>query len=177
MKYALVLGVLLALVFAPIPASAKGNDLNGFSLGLVLGDPTGLTLRSGLGKRDAIQAHFGFSSYPGSAAAIMVDWTYDVWDLVKSPSRAALMLYMGVGGKGQWFTGRYYAFNNRHDKRYWDDSHFGLGVRGVMGLRLAFLKAPFDLFLEIAPIGIIFVIPDRGAYYDLDAALGFRYRF
>lgn len=177
MKRKLVAGIaLLALTCAPAAASAQTSAHNGFSMGLILGDPTGLTLRNGLGDSDAVQAHFGWSSYPGDAMAVMADWTRDAWDFLHGSPSVALLFYFGVGGKLQSFTGRYYTYDRKHERRLPDDSHFGLGVRGLVGLRMPFRKAPFDLFLELAPIGIIFV-PNAGAYYDADLALGARYRF
>ena len=166
-----------ALCFSPAPASAQSNGDDGFSLGLILGDPSGVTLRGGVGGPHAIQAHFGFSPWPGDALAVMVDWTYDAWDFLKGNPTAGLKFYFGLGGKGQWFTGKYFIY--KHDKHdvFYNDSHFGLGLRGLVGLRVPFRKAPFDLFFELAPVGVTFVLPDRGAYYDFDAALGFRYRF
>lgn len=175
MKHTLsILTVLATLLVAPMPLHARAHDANGFSLGLVLGDPSGLTLRSGLSDRTAIQAHFGFSLYPGDAFAVMVDWTYDAWDFLRGNPSAGMLFYFGFGGKAQWFTGHYYAYN----KHGFDDrTHYGLGVRGLVGLRIPFRNAPFDLFFEAAPIGLLFVTPNGGAYYDADFALGFRYRF
>ncbi|MFH1529996.1 MAG: hypothetical protein ABIK09_04570 [Pseudomonadota bacterium] len=170
--------VLVAVTLVPDGARAAEHPQDGFSMGFVLGDPSGLTLRGGIGERMAIQAHFGFSPFPGDAVAVMVDWTYDAWDLLKGNSTASLYLFFGIGAKGQWFTGRYYAYHDKHYDHYLaDQSHFGLGVRGLLGLRASFRKAPIDIFFELAPIGIIFVVPDAGVYYDIDAALGLRYRF
>ena len=154
------------------PASGRG----GMSVGLILGDPTGLTLRNELGGADAIQAHFGFSSYPGGAVAAMVDWTRDVYDFVNGQT-ASLLMYLGIGAKAQWFTGRDYGYKHHDHDRFHDDSQFGLGGRGLVGLRMPFRNAPFDIFLELAPIGVLLVVPDGGAYYDVDLAVGFRYRF
>jgi hypothetical protein len=167
-------GVLLALALAPSAASAQDN---GFSMGFILGDPTGFTLRSGLGERSAFQAHFGFSPFPGDAVAAMVDWTHDVWDFLRGNPNASLLFYFGIGGKAEWFTGKYYVYEYNHHHSFPDQSHFGLGVRGLVGLRVYFRKAPFDLFFELAPVGIIFVVPDPGAYYDIDFAIGGRWRF
>jgi hypothetical protein len=179
-KVALVLSLLVAGAagLAPSEASARGGDLNGFSLGLVLGDPSGLTLRGGLDERNAIQAAIGFSPIPGGAVAVMVDWTYDAWDFLRNNRTASLLFYFGLGAKAEWFTGHYWLYGGRWN-RGWTagDSHFGLGLRGLVGLRLAFRNAPFDLFFEIAPVGVTLVVPDTGAFYDFDAAIGFRYRF
>jgi len=178
MRYVFVAGVLLfALTLTPAAASAQAPAQNGLSMGLVLGDPTGFTLRSGLDERDAIQAHFGFSLFPGDAAAVMVDWTHDAWDFLRDNPSASLLFYFGIGGKAEWFTGRYYAYEYDHHHYFPDRSHFGLGARGLVGLRVSFVKAPFDLFFELAPVGVMFVVPDPGAYYDIDLALGARYRF
>ena len=171
-------GVLLfALTLAPAAASAQAHAQNGFSMGLVLGDPTGLTLRGGLDERNAIQAHFGFSFFPGDAVVAMVDWTHDAWNFLRDNPTASLLFYFGVGGKAEWFTGNYYWYGYDHKHSFTDQSHFGLGARGLVGLRATFLKAPFDLFFELAPIGVIFVVPDPGACYDIDVAIGARYRF
>lgn len=178
MKPASVVGSLLfALSLAPVVARAQAPAPNGFSFGVVLGDPTGLTLRAGLGERAAIQAHLGFGAFPGDAVALMVDWTYDAVDLLRYNPNAALLFYFGFGGKAQWFTGRYYAWEFQDHHSFPDRSHFGVGVRGLVGLRVAFRKAPIDLFFELAPVGVIIVVPDPGAYYDADFAIGVRYRF
>jgi len=47
----------------------------------------------------------------------------------------------------------------------------GIVARGVVGLRASFGEAPFDLFLEPAPVGIAVVSPEPGAYCDVDVAL------
>ncbi len=192
MRYLFAAGILLlALTFAPAPASAEEtatentqepaeastpvSDRNGFSLGLILGDPTGLTLRAGFGESNAIQAHFGFSPFPGDAVAVMVDWTYDAWVFLRDNSTASLPFYFGFGGKAEWFSGHYYAYHDHRD--YADQSHFGFGARGLVGFRASFVKAPFDLFIELAPVGFLVVVPDTGIYYDIDFAIGARYRF
>ena len=178
MRYALVAGIVLfASTLAPATASAQAPAQNGFSMGVILGDPTGVTLRHGLGERNAIQAHFGFSPFPGDAVVAMVDWTQDVWDFLRGNPSASLLVYFGIGGKAEWFTGQYFAYyyNQRHS--FPDQSHFGLGARGLVGLRASFLRAPFDVFFELAPIAVIVVVPNPGAYYDIDVALGGRYRF
>ena len=166
-----------------LPAAARaeyeseGESESGFSLGLILGDPTGLTLRAAITERNAIQAHFGFSPFPGAGVVAMVDWTYDAWDFLPDNPTAGLIFFFGFGAKLEWFTGWYYVYGPRWHDVPLDRSHFGLGLRGLVGLRVPFRTAPFDLFFEIAPAGVTFVVPDTGVYYDIDAAIGFRYRF
>ncbi len=167
----------LCIGFAPATAHATSGDASGFSLGLILGDPTGVTLRGGIGDHSAIQAHFGFSAFPGHGLVAMVDYTYDAWDLMAKNQTAALWFFFGAGAKGAWFTGKYFYYKHQGRHSFPDRSYFGLGARGLAGLRLAFRNSPFDLFLEVAPIGFMVVVPHAAAYYDFNAALGFRYRF
>ena len=180
MKYVFVIGFLLfALTFSPAVAEAQepAQNQNGFSLGLILGDPTGVTLRGGIGERSAIQAHFGYSFFPGDAVATMVDWTYDAWNFLPDNRTAALLFYFGFGAKLEWLTGRNYVYKYDYNYRYSDRLHFGFGGRGLVGIRVPFHKAPFDLFFELSPIGLLVVVPDTGVYYDVDFAIGARYRF
>jgi hypothetical protein len=107
----------------------------------------------------------------------MVDWTHDAWDFLRGNPNLSLLLFFGLGGKAEWFTGRYFAYRYNDQNSFPDQSHFGLGARGLVGVRASFLRAPFDLFFELAPIGIIFVVPDPGVYYDIDLAVGGRFRF
>lgn len=179
MRRSVALGLLVALAaMSPAGARAQVAPEQSFSLGVILGDPSGVTIRQPLGQQDAIQAHLGLSLFPGDALSLMVDWTTDAWDFLHADhNTASLFLYMGAGAKAEWFTGRYYAYDHSHLIGYEDESHFGIGVRLLFGLRLALLEAPFDLFIEAAPVGVILVSPGPIAYYDVDVALGVRYRF
>jgi hypothetical protein len=167
--------LLLALWLAPSMANAQTYNNNGFSIGLILGDPTGVTLRSGLGDRSAIQAHVGFSPFPGDGLTVMLDWTYDVWDPLAGSSVLSLPLYFGVGGKAVWFTGAYYVYDHQHDLSNF--YNFGLGARGLVGLRASLIQAPIDLFIEVAPLSVLVILPNPGIYYDFDSAIGIRFRF
>lgn len=172
----LLLGALLVPTAASADTTVHASSDGGLSVGVILGDPTGLTLRSGLGGQSAIQAHLGFSPFPGDAVSLMVDWTYDVWDPLSGNPTLALPLYFGVGGKAQWFTGRYYVYRHNDRNGFADPWNFGLGARALVGLRASLHDAPIDLFVELAPLGLLVVLPSPGIYYDVDAALGARFR-
>jgi hypothetical protein len=178
MKKILGAGVLLlVLCLTPTVAFAEDNPANGMSAGFILGDPTGITLRQGLVGGNAVQLHLGFSPFPGDAVAAMVDWTFDVWDIFRDNSSLSLPIYVGLGAKAQWFTGQYYIYDYHGQRRFPDLLHFGLGARGLVGLRASLRQAPIDLFMELAPLGVIFIVPNPGIYYDADFGLGARFRF
>ncbi len=167
--------LLCVLTLAPGTARAMRNDPNAFSLGLVLGEPSGFTLRSGLGDGGAIQAHLGIDRFHGDDLSANVDYTYDVVDLMRSARGASLLFYLGVGGQAELLGHGYHEYD--HDRgHYHDHDHLALGMRGLAGLRLSF-RPPFDLFLEVAPVGLMLDVADGHAYYDVDVALGARIRF
>lgn len=169
------LALTCALILAPGAASAR-VDKDAFSLGFILGEPTGLTLRAGLGDGSAIQGHLGFDHFRGGGTSAMLDWTYDAYDFMRR-GRGGLLFYVGIGGQAEFFDHGYrdgWYDGRRHD--YYDDDHLGIGVRGLAGLRASFVP-PFDVFLELAPVGLMFDVTDGYAYWDVDLALGARFRF
>lgn len=153
MRHVFVAGALLftlVLVPAATGAQAPVQKEKGLSIGPIMSDPTDATLRGGLDERSAIPAHLKLSPHPGN----------------------------GADDNAEWFTSKYdmYEDNRQHD--FHDQSHFGPGARGgLAGLRASFVKASFDLFLELVPVGISFVVPNPVTYYNVDLALGIRYRF
>jgi hypothetical protein len=169
--------VAFALALAPGVAAAQVPNDNGLSMGLILGDPTGFTLRNGIGKNEAVQLHVGFGAYPGGALSVVADWTHDIWTFFPHGDVATLELFVGLGAKVAWFTERSYFYSHPHNRDYPEASHMGLGARGLLGLRMPFRNAPIDVFLELAPLGFVAVVPDGGMFYDADFALGLRYRF
>ena len=165
---------LCALTLVPGAAGAMRTDPNAFSLGFVLGEPTGFTLRSGLGDGGAIQAHVGIDHLHGNDLAAMLDYTYDAYDFMRSSRSASLFFYLGLGGQAEWF-GHGHDHDRWHDHDYHGE-HLGLGMRGLLGLRASF-SAPFDLFLELAPVALMFDVEASSLYYDVDLACGARFRF
>lgn len=156
------------------PASAKKGD---FSLGAILGDPTGVTLKGDLGETFAIQSHVGFGFFPGDGVTVLADAIWDLHDFLAEKGKdVSLWFYMGAGAKFHWFTGRYFAYRGGRARGY-SSTDVGLGARGVAGLRISWHDEPFDLFFELAPLGFLVVVTDPDIYYDLDAGIGFRYRF
>ena len=159
----IVVGVLLGCVvmLAPSEASAqRGGKAGGdFGLGLILGDPTGVTGKHVLSASNAIDWAVGFGTINGRHLHVHADYLWE-WELYRWPS-AAMNLHAGVGPK--------LGFRDRRN----NDDVFLLGARGPVGLNWRFTKAPFDVFIEIAA-GLWIV---ENVDFDLDAAIGGRYWF
>jgi hypothetical protein len=148
----MVLGVAAALA-APRQASAQDS---GFGLGIVVGNPTGLSFKGYIGPTAAIDGGIGYGFINDGHLAAYLDFLWE-WRLT-SWERAHLALYVGVGPKiGQFF----------------DRDEFRVGARAPVGLAFQFTRVPLDFFVEVAA-GLWFI---QETDFDLDAGLGLRYWF
>jgi len=107
---------------------------SGFGLGIVAGEPTGVSFKQWLSGPDALDGAVAWSFGDDSALHIHVDYLYHtVWDgSVRVPG---WKLYIGVGGRLKLVE---------------DDNR--LGARVPFGVTYLFRSSPFDFFLEVAPI-------------------------
>jgi len=155
--------LLLAVLgwFAPSAASAQQD--RDFGLGLIIGDPTGLTLKGFLSEEMAIDGAIGVEAIHGHNLSIHADvlWHFPIkqWD------SAALDLYLGVGPV--------LGFHDRGNGRNDDNDDIHIGARGPFGLAVMFNPARFDVFLEVA--AKLWLV--ERVNFDLDAAIGGRYWF
>lgn len=150
----LVLATVLT-VSAYLGTDARAQD-SGFGLGLIVGDPNGVSLKGYLSDGLTIDGAVGFSLLDGDALAGHADILWE-WNIT-SFDRAVFDWYAGVGPK--------FAF-------FFDADTFFLGARGAVGLDFKFTNVPIDVFVEFAPA--LWLIDDVD--FDWDAAAGARYFF
>ena len=144
---------LAVAMMAPRPASAQDS---GFGLGIVLGDPSGLSFKGYVGPTMAIDGAVGYGVINDGHLSAYVDFLWE-WQMT-SWERADLALYVGVGPKiGQFF---------HHDE-------LRVGARAPVGVSFQFSRVPLDFFVEVAA-GLWFI---DHVDFDLDAGLGLRYWF
>lgn len=149
------LGLFTCLTLASIasPQQAQAQD-SGFGLGVMLGDPAGLSGKFWLNGSQAIDFGVGFGIIEGDGVAGHVDW---LWHRpLKSLPRARFDLYFGIGPKIAAFR-----------------DNVWLGARAPVGLDFLFTRVPLDVFVEIAA-GLWIVERTR---FDIDTAVGVRYWF
>jgi hypothetical protein len=161
----LALPLLLALT-STARAQAQAQAGGDFGLGLIIGDPTGLSGKGFVSETNAIDFAVGFAFIRGEHLQLHADylWHFDI----KRWSSAQLDLYLGVGPKlGLGFG------HDHPGPDHGDHDWIGIGARGPFGLSMRFLEAPFDVFLEVA--AGLWILPDP--HFDLDAAIGGRFWF
>jgi hypothetical protein len=133
-----------------------------FGMGLIVGEPTGISAKYWLGSDRAVDFALGASFFTDFRAHVTYLYHVDVFDNQRVP------LYYGIGGSIAGRTGRIAEFGSdtRRDR-------VGLGVRGAVGVSYLVPTAPFDLFIEFGSVLIVF----PPAALDIDLSIGMRYYF
>ncbi len=164
------LGAVLALSLG-LSTAATANTPGPFGLGIVIGEPTGLSAKLWLDQKHALD--FGLSFSFNDYFLIFSDYLFHFPGAFGRSSAFVTELtpYVGIGGV--------LAFAN--DRRLDRDRHFfgrerdtlGLGVRVPLGIEWIPSKAPLGVFLELVP-GIA-LAPATDAFFE--GGLGIRYYF
>jgi len=143
--------VLLLVVLWSVPARAEGGS---FGLGLILGQPTGVTGAFELSDHTAIDAAVGFGWVRDRDFYVHVEFDYFLPTLVKGGS-AELSAYLGIGGF------------------FFAHSDPGFGARAPFGLSVDFTSVPLQIFGEASLLLLLTPASDL----DVRGAIGFRYYF
>jgi hypothetical protein len=169
---------LLGLAILTTGLATAQNQRESFGLGIILGNPSGLSLKIPSGP-NSINAIFGYNSYrngwgncdgpgPGDrdrcygdgSIYLGADYIFYNYNLIRV-SKGRLPLYYGPG----------------LNATFWDappgEDGIRVGFRIAVGLEYQFATAPFDIFFEIAP-GIN-VVPNTSGY--VMAGIGTRFFF
>lgn len=127
---------------------------SGFGLGVVFGEPTGLTAKIWTSERTAVDAAVAWSFVGSGWLHLHADFLMHNFDLI-NVSEGSLPVYFGVGA----YLGL--------------ASDFGLGARIPIGIAYHFEGAPVEVFAEIAP-GLA-LLPEISFY--MGGGIGVRYYF
>lgn len=136
-----------ASAFAP-----KGRDLG---VGLVLGDPTGATVKFWDGKDVAYNVYVGNSFF--GEVAIGADYIkhFNTFESRSVNMHLAGGLVVGVGNGGNWWR------RGKNDDFYYrDGGGVGIGGRAMMGVNFVPGNTPFELTLQAGPF--VGMIPNFG---------------
>jgi len=147
-----ILTILFVLtIFLQLKVNAQDR---GFGLGIILGQPTGVSGKLWTNAENAFDFGAAWSFQGDGHLLLQADYVWHMFRLI-SVSEGKLPFYVGVGGE--------VTFANKT----------GIGVRVPVGLDYMFAKAPVDIFLEIVPI--LELAPETD--FDLAGGIGVRYWF
>jgi hypothetical protein len=163
MKKGLSLAIILSVIYI-FSGSSYAQD-HGFGLGIIIGEPTGISAKLWTSPRNAFDFGVGWSFggdritnnnvHNGSRFHFHMDYLWHSFNAIRSEER--FPLYYGIGGRINSGAGY--------------DSSFG--VRGVFGIAWLPRSTPLDVFFEVVPVLQLV----RSTGFGLDAGLGARYYF
>lgn len=150
----LLTAILLAtfLTFSGNSLYAQDHDKD-LGIGFMVGEPTGLSLKSWSGGGNAIDVGLAWSLGRYDAIHLHADYLWHNYEVFADTDPGTLPLYYGIGGRA-----------------IFDENNAILGARVPVGMNYLFDDAPIGLFLEVAPI--FNVAPETD--FDLDGAIGVR---
>lgn len=147
-----VLTIFLSLSLITITKAQQAGE--GVGIGFMVGEPTGLSLKSWTGGNNAFDVGLAWSLGRYDAVNIHADYLWHNYDLFNEVESGALPFYYGIGGRV-----------------ILADDDAVIGARIPVGLNYLFDDSPIGLFLEIAPI--INLAPETD--FDVDGGLGVRF--
>ena len=152
MKYKYIFFALLVLLASNALASEDKN----LGLGIILGEPTGITGKYIIDEDSAIDAGAGWKTSGTDKFHIYGDYLYHLNDIF-DVSKGELPLFFGAGI-------RYVSHEDDDDE---------LGIRLPIGLEYIFQNLPIRVFGELVPV--LDLTPDTE--FDVEGGVGIRYFF
>lgn len=158
----------LALLIGSLFTSTSHAKDSRFGLGVIIGDPTGLSAKLWLDRAHAID--FGLAYSWDQDVLTFADFLWQFPRAFGSSSQFVSQLtpYVGVGGLIEFFSyGHYYG------PFYRGDSYTAAGVRVPLGIEWNPTHPPLGVIVELVPG--IYVIPGTAGFIGAD--VGIRYYF
>jgi hypothetical protein len=149
-------GVLLATMLTAGAAQAQ----EGMGIGIMVGEPTGVSFKNWLSNTRAIDAGAAWTFSDHSSFQLHGDYLIHDYTVLKPTDlRGRMPVYYGLGGRIKFNSGR--------------DNDTRVGIRIPLGIAYYPAKSSIDLFGEIVPI--MDLAPSTRA--DINVAIGARLYF
>jgi hypothetical protein len=155
----LILIMLILSTVLPTQIFAK------FGFGVMLGDPTGLSIKQWKSAKNAVAGGVAWSLKNDGSLHVHADYVHHNYRLFEGAFRSgSFPAYFGMGVR--------LIINDRSSRgESKDDSR--IGIRFPLGVNYLFADAPFDIFFELVPI--FEVIPETTM--SMNASIGARIYF
>ena len=156
MKCKIAIIVLLLVV-----SSANARSQDDFGIGIIVGEPTGLSLKYWLDEDYAIDGAAAWSNSENDSFQLHGDYLIHDYDLLEADE---LPVYYGIGARLKF---------KDDDGRGRNENHAMFGIRFPLGVTYLFDDEPLDLFFELVPVLDL----SPGVDLDINAAVGLRLYF
>lgn len=162
--------ILLFLAFNIGHLKAQDSINRHISIGIMIGDPIGVTISYPIGYEKVIDISFGPDYFGSPRLQIDKVQRFNTFSspIIKTYAGFGLALGLAKGTSNMFYSKEpgYESFTHT------EDIGFQLGVRTIFGLSIAPKKLPFEIFTEAGPLLAL----SRTFEIDFDAALGIRFR-
>jgi hypothetical protein len=155
MKRLLTVTILTALLSISIGniSHAQDTDKN-LGVGIMIGEPTGITIKSWTGGNNAFDLGAAWSLGRYEAFYLHGNYLWHNYEIFNEVDSGSLPLYYGIGGR-----------------IVFDDNDARLGARVPVGVNYLFEDAPIGIYIEAAPI--LDIAPSTD--FNVDGTLGVRF--
>jgi len=147
----ILLPVFFLIFFWTEAANAQSGK---FGVGIIAGEPTGLSLKYKLSQNNAIDAAAAWSFLKEAAFHVHADYLFHDYSLI-NVTKGRLPFYYGIGARLKL------------------SEKSRVGVRIPLGLAYEFANSPVDIFLEVVPL--LDLAPSTEL--NLNGAVGVRFYF
>jgi hypothetical protein len=147
---------LFAITFLLLLNGYSLSQDKGFGIGVIVGEPTGVSAKSWITSVTAIDAALAWSFVDKGALHIHADYLFHNFHLISLETKGSWPIYYGIGARLKF-----------------GDKDTQLALRIPVGIDYLFGDAPVDIFLEVVPM--LELIPKTK--FQFNAALGARYFF
>jgi hypothetical protein len=162
MKCKVTIAIVLGMLAANGVAKEKEFTPRQFGIGIIAGEPTGLSVKYWLDDTQAIDGAAAWSFWDDDGFQLHADYLWHNFDLIApGPPQGKLPIYYGVGARLKF----------EEDNGKGDDGDTVFGIRGPLGISYLFEAGRFEAFGEIVPV--LDLAPDVDL--DLQLAVGLRY--
>lgn len=148
----IILGIIVGMGFAAGDLLYAQDE--GYGLGVILGEPTGISFKAWTGYRTAFVATAAWSFGSEDSLHVHADYLIHSFRLVELEDEY-LPFYYGIG----------FRLKNERDARF--------GIRLPLGFNYMFKDAPVDIFVEFVPV---FDLSPRTDLF-FNGGIGVRYYF
>lgn len=124
--------LILALAILFLSGIARSQE-KGFGLGIILGEPTGISAKKWLDDKSALDGAVAWSLVTPSSFHLHADYLYHNFNIF-NVKKGKLPLYFGIGFR----------------IRIGDEDR--VGIRIPVGICYLFEQSPLDIFFELGPV-------------------------
>ncbi len=166
-KYILISAILTFLVMSALPLKSFAPMGRDFGLGIMIGEPTGLTAKIWTRQNTAFAISLG-NSYLGSfRVGLDYVWHFNAFNSSVVNLYAGPGVAIGIGESSGWWY--------KNNDKYWykQNDEIGLGVRGLFGINIVPRNTPLEFFGEIGIM--VGMVPST--HTNAEGAIGIRYYF